>query len=40
MKNTLLKISALFFLCGYFAISCSESNMKKDPPLAIANTVI
>ena len=39
MQNTLLKISALFFLCGYFAISCGESNMKKDPPLSIANTV-
>jgi cytochrome c5 len=39
MKNTLLKISALFFICGYFAISCGESNMKKAQSVAVANPV-
>lgn len=38
MKNTLLKISALFFLCGYFAISCGENNVKKEPVVAAATT--
>lgn len=34
MKNIRLKIGVLFFLCSYFIISCGESGIKKEHPVA------
>ena len=38
MKNSLLIISAIFFLCSYLAISCGEANVKKEPTVTMATT--
>ena len=35
MKNFRLKISSLFFLCAYFAMSCGESGIKTEHPVAV-----
>ena len=35
MKHTRLKIIVLFFLCTFFAVSCGESEMKTEQPVAL-----
>ena len=38
MKNTIFKGGVLFFLCAFFAISCSEPSVEKVHPDLIAAT--